>query len=383
MAVPGSWISQLACAAGLPGLERIVMEHIGSIIPRSLNGSGGAVTPTRNSNPHASPKTLPELVSFFEVEEARDNPDIVTQTSSLRLTDDGLVEVPKLGAFAMNDWSRRQIASALGVRWDRWFENADAKGRAEELNRRLERASGMVRLRTRALSNPDPELDKGVDGELRALVSATYSPVSDARLGRHLIEALRPKDAELRLVRYDITDKTATYVVKLGDTYREGDQNAEIGDVWGGILVRNSGVGFASLLLSLHLTRLLCKNGMTAPIPDALLMKRRHRGIDDGDLKSLLAEKLQDAAGRLHMGQTRLRAAAKKMVENVRAEFERVLERAHLPQRLMPSLLSAYEREPNPSRFGISQAITLAAQALAPEERLDLEGAAGEYLAHN
>ena len=49
--------------------------------------------------------------------------------------------------------------------------------------------------------------------------------------------------------------------------------------MWGGILVRNSGVGFASLLMTLHLTRLVCKNGMTAPLPDALLLKRRHRAL--------------------------------------------------------------------------------------------------------
>ena len=362
-------------------------EHVSSIIPRALNGNPaqGAPAPSTPATPAASTRarTLPDLVEVFRAEEARDNPDVVTTLSSLRLTDEGFVDVPKLGFFAMTEWSRRQIATALGVRWDRWFENASSRERADETNRRFARASGLVRLRTRALRDPDPVLDKGVDGHLRALVSATYTPVPDSTLARHLVEALRPGDAELRLVRQDMTDRTSSYVVKLGDVYRPGDAGSQVGDVWGGVLVRNSGVGFASLVISLHVTRLLCLNGMTAPVPDPFLMKRRHRGIDDHALRALLAERLLDLPGRLHQGQMRLRAAAEKKVDDIPAELRHVLEHAGLPQRHMPALLSAYGREPLPSAFGVSQAITLAAQSMSPEERLDLEQAAGRYLTLN
>lgn len=363
-------------------------ELVSSIIPRALNGHPlqGALVPsipTPSSVSPSHPRTLPELATVLEEDERRDNPDLVTPASSLRLTDEGFVEVPRLGAFAMTDWSRRQLATAVGMRWDRFFENASPKDRAEEMNRRLDRATDTVRVRTRGLSNPHPDLDRGVAGELRALVSAGYSPVSDARLARHLVELLRPADAELRLVRHDLTDRTTSFVVKLGDTYRAGDAHAQVGDIWGGILVRNSGVGFASLMLTLHLTRLLCKNGMTAPLPDALLMKRRHRGIDDSALRELLSSKLEDVAGRLHQGQTRLRAATERRVEDVPAALLEILHTAELPQRLLPALLAAYGREPIPTAFGVSQAFTLAAQMMSPEERLELEQAAGAYLTLN
>jgi hypothetical protein len=52
-----------------------------------------------------------------------------------------------------------------------------------------------------------------------------------------------------------------------------------------------------------------------------------------------------------------------------------------LPQRHVKPVLEAYNREPDASRFGISQALTLAAQSLTPEDRLELERAAGHYLA--
>jgi hypothetical protein len=43
--------------------------------------------------------------------------------------------------------------------------------------------------------------------------------------------------------------------------------------------------------------------------------------------------------------------------------------------------MSAFMREPGRSRFSVSQALTLAAQAEAPEVRFSLEQAAGLYLA--
>jgi hypothetical protein len=43
--------------------------------------------------------------------------------------------------------------------------------------------------------------------------------------------------------------------------------------------------------------------------------------------------------------------------------------------------MSAFLREPGRSRFTVSQAVTLAAQAESPEVRYDMERAAGLYLA--
>jgi hypothetical protein len=45
-------------------------------------------------------------------------------------------------------------------------------------------------------------------------------------------------------------------------------------------------------------------------------------------------------------------------------------------------MLGAYEREPHPSAFGVSQAITLGAQhaSISAENRLALEQAAGQYI---
>ena len=151
--------------------------------------------------------------------------------------------------------------------------------------------------------------------------------------------------------------------------------------MWGGVLLRNSGVGYASLIIAMHLTRLLCLNGMTAPLPDALLLRKRHRGFQEAALLEGLRMKAAELPGELGRSIERLVLSEGRPVSNVEAEITDVLRTSRLPSRLIAPIMAAYGREPIPSAFGVSQALTLAAQSLTPEERLELEQAAGEYLA--
>jgi hypothetical protein len=64
----------------------------------------------------------------------------------------------------------------------------------------------------------------------------------------------------------------------------------------------------------------------------------------------------------------------------VRATVLSLLVEGNLPQRHVPAILAAYDREPEMTAFGVSQAVTLAAQDETPEVRLDLEHAASAYL---
>jgi hypothetical protein len=129
-----------------------------------------------------------------------------------------------------------------------------------------------------------------------------------------------------------------------------------------------------------HLVRLVCRNGMTCPIADSVLLRRRHRAIDDSKLRWQLADRLEQLPGMLgHAGEV-LRESAARPVENVEATVRSILDQARLPQRLVAPILQAHAAEPLPGAFGVSQAVTRAAQLFSPEERLELEQAAGAYL---
>lgn len=367
------------------------MEPIADIIPRAMNGirRSDPTVPSNDAVPaevvgttkkRDRVRTLSDLVEVFGRREALENPDALIEARELKLTPEGLVEVPKLGAFQFNDWSRSQTASMTGLRWDRWFQNASGQERADEMNRRFARASGQVRLRTRSFMPSETRDVTGASGVLAAFVSSTYSPVPDSVVATKLAAKLGSGGA-VEVVRFDITEMSVSYMLKLGDAYdKASDHHAEVGALWGCLTIRNSGVGFAALSIGLSLFRLLCKNGLAAPIPNALVMKRAHRGLDLDAIEAKLGEGLHDVEPRLHHSSRTLVASLKRAVPNVEEELKSVLKSARLPLRLLKSVMVAYAREPLANAFGVSQALTLAAQSVESEDRFELEQAAGRYL---
>lgn len=319
--------------------------------------------------------TLDDLVARFEADDAAVNPDAVVRLDKLRMTAEGTLRLPILhGEHGINDWARGQLAKLVGVSWDKWFEGTDAHERAEEMNRRLARATGTVRVRS---SKRVPE---GVqaDGVIRAFVSETYSPIADALVGRSLLSALRGVEDHAHIVRHTVTDLSTTFVVRVGERLTP---SAEVGAVQGCVYVRNSGVGYARLVVGLMLHRLACRNGLIVALPGATLVRSVHLHIDPARIGRRLAEGLRGLPDAIRRGMRVMAESTAAEIANVELEVRDVLREAKLAMRLVGSVMTAYAREPSPTRFGVSQALTLAAQALSPEQRFDLERAAGIYLA--
>jgi hypothetical protein len=213
---------------------------------------------------------------------------------------------------------------------------------------------------------------------LRALVSPGYTTIEDGAVARALLDRLGPVDPPL--VRHQVTDRTTSYVVQVGPSLRLTGP-ARVGEVRGGVLVRNSDVGFASLVICAHLTRCVCSNGMMVT-EDAPILHRAHRRLDMAALYEKLTEGLKNLPARLERGGRALERAGHHPVGNVEAALVEVLRLARLPVRLLGVLLEAYRHEPHASVFGVTQAVTLGAQhtSVTPEDRHVLEQAAAVYL---
>lgn len=325
-----------------------------------------------------TPFTLPELVSQLNHIESFDNPDEVLDLSSLRMSDNQNIVIPSIGEFALTDWSRGQLANLTGIKFDRWFENASAREKAEEMNRRFSRATVQIKVRTsRAMSYEFP-----ADGTLKAFVSPSYMAISDAFVGSLVLSALQRTENEFPVIRSAITTQSTSYSIRVGRPYKVGDIG-DVGDIWGGILIQNSGVGYSSLRITLHLTRLVCKNGMTLPIGDAELLRRRHQGSVEMQLWERISSRLVGIGEKLTRGISTISRSTAITVDDPRKVIESILQRNHLSKRMVEPLLTTYQREHH-SAFGISQALTDAQTHeylhLTPEERLQLEDAAGSYL---
>ena len=339
-------------------------------------------TPDANNVRHLhparlAPRTLDDVLVKLRRDEANELPDVVTGLNTLRMTENGTISVPGAGSLVLNDWSRSQLASLVGLRWDRWFVNASPGEQAEEINRRFARA-GTSDVKIRASRVFDTEAD--ADGVLRAIVTPSYSPISDVTVASTLREALTGIDDRMRIVRSTSTDMTTGYIVRVGDTFKPGGPGA-VGDVWGCLAIRNSGVGFAKLVITSYLMRLACLNGMVLPLGDAVIVAARHRAISMDLIREKIVAGLAGIGERLHRGARVLAQSEDHRVADVEAEVRQLLKDDALPVRLLPPVMAAYAREPSATRFGVSQAITLAAQDRSPEERFELEQLAGRYLA--
>ena len=320
------------------------------------------------------PKTLTDVAEEFRALEAREHPDVVLEMRELRMTDVGAIAVPGHGDFMPTDWARRQLAVSLGIRWEKWFGTVTGEERASEINTRLARNAGRVRLRTMRTSDADAPKEV-----LRAFVSASYAPVSDARFAELLAEALG--DAPHSVVRPAVTDRSTSYVIALDRIYRPGGDR-KIGDLRGGLIVRNSGVGYASLVVAMHLERLICTNGMEVPVEDNVLIACVHRHVSEDKIRARLAERGKQIGGVLEQGAERLLRSRERVVSDDEREeaFLALLKRARLPKTHLTALEAAYGIEPEASAFGIVSATTRASQAFAPEDRFALERAATSYL---
>lgn len=346
-----------------------------NIVPSSNGVSTHPVRHSAKASSAVAPSTLRDLVDHLRDLERRENPDVVLDLRTLRMTPDGLLNVPSLGDFAFTEWSRSQLASLLGIRWDRWAENASVLEIADEVNRRILRATGDVRVRT---TTRERSPDLAADGAVRAIVTPGYTPVADSQVARLLGDVL-PERGSLDLVRYNLTDKTTSFVVGVGAAFRP-DHGSKVGDVRGTVTVRNSGTGFASLYVAVSLLRLICLNGMTAPAAEGA-EKRAHRALDEARIKAMIQRMTAGTDDRIRRAAALLaQAESVPLARTVPETIEDLLRENRLPKRLATPIMHAYEREPEPTKFGISQALTLAAQDQAAEVRLDLERVAGAYV---
>jgi hypothetical protein len=317
---------------------------------------------------------LTEIIHDFEQREALQNPDEILPAHALSMTGTGTVLTPSGQHLALTDWSRSQLSTLLGVRWDKWFSRASGEERADEVNRRLVRM-GEAKLKIRSSRAGTDTID--ADGILDGLVSPSYTPISDSQIARLVAGSLTLHEPELKVIRNFSTDRTTSYVVAVGKPQNRG---GVVGAMWGGVLIQNSGVGYSSLSISAYVTRLVCSNGMRA-VSQAEIVRKRHRGLDMNMIAEGIFEGVRRLPGTISRTLDLIDYSTRIDVGDVEGEVRRLLQQSRLPLRHAEAIMRAYRDEPNRTVFGLAQAITAHARDVSSEERVELEAAASAYLA--
>ena len=302
-------------------------------------------------------------------------PDAIVRVADPRMTPEGHLALPGDRTYRLNDWSRKNLASMLGLRWDRWFQSTSGQERAEELNRRFSRTPGEKKIRAW-------RDDTGAaDGVARAFLAPTFTPIDDARLFERMHTMMRGLMDEYRFSVVTLTDSTTHYTA-VHVTPMDVDGRGDL--LHPGFHLRNSEVGASALSIDDHWLRLVCSNGLMVRVGEKRALYRTHRAIDDDQLAASMVIAVGRLPERWKTSFAWMQRARQLEVPHPDAAVAAILaDSAEVPRAMLEEAQRAALREADHSRFGVVQAITWVAHAVNkdPDVRFAMERLAGDYLA--
>jgi hypothetical protein len=114
---------------------------------------------------------------------------------------------------------------------------------------------------------------------------------------------------------------------------------------------------------------------------DSEIFRMVHRRRKEGSMEGRLAQAFGLLPQKWKRAEAILRAARRERADDPHLALEVLIDSNPALSPISQSIFDAYDAEPEPTRFGIVQAITRAAQRLTPEQRLSVEELAGRVAA--
>jgi hypothetical protein len=338
--------------------------------------SNGAARPSLAPPPAEPTRTALRGASFDDVHQrvaeraSHMLPDRTVHVADLVFTREGTIEVPGVGPLELRPLARRQLARMFSIRWDGWFQTASPDERAEEVNRRLKRTPGEVKLRAWS------DRTAATAGTLRAILAPGYEPIDDLRIFETLRTNMGPLMDEYVFQRVETGEEISQYGAVLREVRTvRGD---ELVPGWS---LRTSEIGQAPLSLDDLWWRLACLNGLLLAVGGKRSLYRRHRAIDDDQLAAAFVLALGRLPGRFERALELMAMAMDVVVEHPDVVAADVL--AGVARPLVEEVQRTALAEAPITRFGLLNVITRVAHTTNtdPEIRFAMESAAGTLLA--
>jgi hypothetical protein len=295
--------------------------------------------------------------------------------------EEGQIDFPRRYALAgstnqlkLSDWATNQLCQKLGVPVS-YFRRCPTSLRDAQVNYWLRHPEGEAESSD---SRGESRWLLRVRGEtLRAVLTERYSRVGNAEM----VEAISPvlKETGLSVRWFALSDEGVH--LRLVDASRPlevlpGDP------VMAGIHLANSEVGKRSLTIDTLVWRLVCKNGLIRLVKGKSIFNRRHIGLSVPELTTALPQAVRRA---LQEGETvteRFRRATTIHLADPGGVIATLASDWTLSQSLQEKITTALLKENGQQEtlYGLVNAVTSVAQALAPDERYALEIMAGTLL---
>ena len=372
-----------------------------------------------SQNPRGLLMQRKKLLKFEEVSDRihtlhdRNFDDQVINLDKVRVLPDGneempgiYLDVPNMGKLSLTEWSKRQLGSIVGVKFNKWFDPEFIKPEEiqEELVRRFSRTNESRKIRARKFGPKDPGA-KHADGFCRAMLSPTYAPIDDVRIFDRLGKRLRGQIGDMEFMHHlgtDFFNDRSSHFTVVGEPVNMGPIDRKHPDervrriydiaekegelpkedwVYQNFHLRNSEVGYTALTIDSSTFRLVCLNGVIVTVKDGRLLYRVHRSINDESIDGLLDDAFNKMPDAWKNNKRQMIALRENVLLDPEAEILKFLNGQKATKLFQKAVTEAYETEPLANGYGVLQALSRAAKDEPDmDKRVELEEMAGRYL---
>ncbi|MCC6575146.1 MAG: hypothetical protein IT462_15325 [Planctomycetes bacterium] len=258
--------------------------------------------------------------------------------------------------YPVRDYALGQIAAKLKIPGS-YLRRCDPALRSQNVARWLKDLDGQLLLRLE-------------DGEVRAVLSDSYRPISHLQI----LDWLGKKLKETTPVRYELSE-TSMELQILRD-WPDGDRHDPL---HGGLHLRNSEVGAAKVSISTLVFRQVCLNGLILG-GGSWSYQRRHVG--EADIVEQVNGAFVKALDMSTTAITSFRGTAGVVIKDPMAALAKVAERYELTEGEAVATRAAFNVEPAESLYGVINAVTRAGNdaALTLEARHKLQTIGGRLV---
>jgi hypothetical protein len=276
---------------------------------------------------------------------------------------------PEHGCLIIHDQAypvQHQVLSLLGTKLQipsGYLRRCPPRLRAQNANHWLEQLG-------------DKEMFVRFDHDsVRAVLSTRYTPVSNHELVRQLLDYLPTNGATEAKVVVTPTKMVCQVILP------QHNRLMAVGDeVFGGLNLMNSEVGFASVEVATFLHRLVCSNGMI--VREGVSSFRRIHLKNRESLVEEIHGAFANATDYIPRALSSMQQAVEVPLEDPESTIERLPRRYGLTQDEHEAVKVAWEEEQGSTLYNVINAITGGARNpdLSLDSRLRLESLAGDLL---
>jgi len=314
--------------------------------------------------------------------------DEVVDISDLSLVadmdnNDVVVSTPTTSLLSMSPLAKEQIGKMFGFTWDRWFNDIGPERAVDELSTRMKMRSVEQKIRAwKWTKHNASRCVNGTNGEIRAFVGKKYAPIDDLEV----LEKLPSSASDHyfisnRFGRLENGDRTSNYTAILDPRNLNKDYSKKKDWVFPGYHIRNSEVGCSALTVSISFLRLVCLNGLIVTEKSDRLVYLTHRPKDVSDIEDYLEAGMSLLDRRIEETYLRIRGLKNLTVEDPEEEIRKFMGAQKQTKLLTQHAIDAYKEEPDPTKFGVLQAISRASQQSENVEKIyEIEAMASKYL---